>query len=61
VTGPEDATNAILIVYDVFGYSPQILQGADLLASQGYKVVMPDFLLGKYVDGAWFSPSATKE
>jgi hypothetical protein len=25
--GPEDAKAAVLVVYDVFGYSPQILQG----------------------------------
>lgn len=26
--GPEDAKEAILVVYDIFGLSPQILQGA---------------------------------
>lgn len=25
--GPEDAKVSVLVVYDVFGYSPQILQG----------------------------------
>ena len=28
ITGEEDAKQAVLIVYDVFGFSPQILQGA---------------------------------
>lgn len=28
--GPEDAQKAILMVYDVFGFSPQILQGESL-------------------------------
>ena len=27
VTGPEDSDKAILSIYDIFGYSPQILQG----------------------------------
>lgn len=29
--GPEDAKEAILIVYDIFGLSPQILQGRSKL------------------------------
>lgn len=44
--GPEDAKGAVLYIYDVFGFSPQILQGADLLASQGFRVVMPDITKG---------------
>lgn len=31
VYGPEDADKAILMIYDVFGYSPQILQGTSSL------------------------------
>jgi len=27
VTGPEDSDKAIVAIYDVFGFSPQILQG----------------------------------
>jgi dienelactone hydrolase len=53
--GPEDAKAAVLVVYDVFGYSPQILQGADILASGGYRVVMPDFLQGSYATADMFS------
>ncbi|WVQ78701.1 hypothetical protein IAT38_000788 [Cryptococcus sp. DSM 104549] len=56
VVGPEDAKTAVLYTYDIFGFSPQILQGADLVASQGYKVVMPDFLLGYYATPAMFLP-----
>lgn len=55
VSGPEDADEAIVLVYDVFGFSPQILQGADLLASQGFRVFMPDFCKGDYADGKMFS------
>ncbi|KAI9632341.1 Alpha/Beta hydrolase protein [Dioszegia hungarica] len=57
ITGEKDAKQAVLIVYDVFGFSPQILQGADLLASQGYAVYMPDFLGGDYAQPEWFSGS----
>ncbi|WWC87499.1 uncharacterized protein L201_002389 [Kwoniella dendrophila CBS 6074] len=54
--GPENAKVAVVSVYDVFGYLPQILQGADLIASQGYKVLMPDFLLGDYTTAEHFAP-----
>ena len=57
VSGPEESRSVILYIYDVFGYSSQILQGADLLASQGFRVVMPDFLLGNYATADTFSGS----
>ncbi|WRT65468.1 uncharacterized protein IL334_002411 [Kwoniella shivajii] len=59
--GPEDAKIAVVIVYDIFGFSPQATQGADLLASQGYRVLLPDFLLGKYADGAMFAPGGEEK
>lgn len=54
-TGPPDAPNALFIIYDVFGFSPQAIQGADILAyaaeaqdrHPGYRVFVPDFFLGK--------------
>lgn len=57
LSGPEDAKAAVLMVYDVFGFSPQIIQGADLLASQGYRVVMPDFCKGTYCTPDMFDGS----
>jgi len=42
VSGPDNATRAIFVLYDIFGYSGQILQGADRLA-QDYRVFMPAF------------------
>ena len=33
VTGPANATKAILYIYDIFGYFPQSLQGADILST----------------------------
>lgn len=44
-TGPSDASKAILVVYDIFGFFPQTLQGADILAygdkEQNYRVYIP--------------------
>lgn len=44
-TGPKDAKTALLIVYDIFGFFPQTLQGADILAygdkERQYQVFMP--------------------
>ncbi|WVQ73083.1 hypothetical protein IAR50_002646 [Cryptococcus sp. DSM 104548] len=56
VVGPEDAKGAVLFTYDIFAFSPQILQGADLIASQGYRVVMPDFLVGNVATPEMFGP-----
>jgi dienelactone hydrolase len=51
VTGPADATKAIVVIYDIFGYFDQTLQGADILAHSGegqkYKVFIPDWFHGK--------------
>lgn len=65
VTGPSSATSAIFIVYDIFGYSPQVLQGADILAHADdehhqYQVYIPDFFEGKPADHSWYPPD-TKE
>ncbi|KAM0149790.1 hypothetical protein ACHAQE_009250 [Botrytis cinerea] len=50
VTGPENATSAIVLVYDIFGFWTQTLLGADILATtkissspQSIKVFVPDF------------------
>ncbi|KAI1426231.1 Alpha/Beta hydrolase protein [Xylaria sp. FL1777] len=60
VTGPPDANKAILSVYDVFGFFPQTLQGADILATgdteQSYQIFVPDFFEGSFVDIAWYPP-----
>ncbi|KAI9367216.1 hypothetical protein BJX61DRAFT_337414 [Aspergillus egyptiacus] len=59
VTGPESATKAILVIYDIFGFFPQTLQGADILStssSQKYRVFMPDFFEGQPADITWFPP-----
>ncbi|CAN9459850.1 unnamed protein product [Alternaria alternata] len=62
-TGPKDAKQGILVVYDIFGFFNQTLQGADILAytdSQKYQVFMPDFFEGNPADISWMPPD-TKE
>ncbi|KAF9887278.1 hypothetical protein FE257_010406 [Aspergillus nanangensis] len=59
VTGPESATKAILVIYDIFGFFPQTIQGADILSTsneQKYRVFMPDFFEGQPADITWFPP-----
>jgi dienelactone hydrolase len=46
---------AILVIYDIFGFFPQTIQGADILAASGdYQVFMPDFFEGQPADIAWY-------
>ena len=44
-TGDSNAKSALLVVYDIFGFFPQTLQGADILAhgdkEKQYQVFMP--------------------
>lgn len=51
MTGPANASQAILVVLDIFGFLDQILQGADILAHSDkehqYQVYMPDFFDGE--------------
>ncbi|KAL9599615.1 MAG: hypothetical protein Q9219_003698 [cf. Caloplaca sp. 3 TL-2023] len=64
-TGPSGATSAIFIIYDIFGYSPQALQGADILAhadqSHQYQVFMPDFFYGKPLPLSVFPPDTDEK
>ncbi|KAG0157351.1 hypothetical protein PDIDSM_4536 [Penicillium digitatum] len=60
VTGPESATKAILVVYDIFGFFDQTIQGADILATstdQKYRVFIPDFFEGSPADISWYPPT----
>ncbi|KAE9380398.1 dienelactone hydrolase family protein-like protein [Stipitochalara longipes BDJ] len=60
VTGPENASKAILYIYDIFGYFPQSLQGADILSTSDkdnqYQVFMPDWFEGNPADISWYPP-----
>lgn len=65
VTGSSSATTGILFVYDIYGFSPQAKQGADLLAytdpSHEYQVFMPDFLRGRVADHDLFPPDTEEK
>ncbi|KAG8902892.1 hypothetical protein FRC01_009436 [Tulasnella sp. 417] len=62
MVGPEGTGKAIIIIYDIFGYFPQTLQGADLLADAvGARVLMPDFLMGKPWPADKFPPQTKTE
>ena len=54
MTGPSEASHGILYVFDIFGFTSQTLQGADILAysdrRRPYRVCVPDFFLGNPVD-----------
>jgi hypothetical protein len=49
-----------LLSYDIFGFFPQTLQGADILAhgdnERQYQVFMPDFFDGEPADISWYPP-----
>lgn len=64
-TGPTDAKRAILVIYDIFGFFPQTIQGADILAQgdkeKKYQVFMPDFFEGKPVDIKDFPPDTDEK
>jgi len=59
-TGSEDAQYGILVIYDIFGFYPQTLQGSDILATgnkdRKFKVFIPDFLEGNPADISWYPP-----
>ncbi|KAI1213255.1 alpha/beta-hydrolase [Annulohypoxylon truncatum] len=61
VTGPENSDKALLSVYDIFGFFPQTIQGADILADgdveKKYQVYMPDFFEGNPAKIEWYPPT----
>ncbi|XXG96609.1 hypothetical protein Hte_002897 [Hypoxylon texense] len=61
VTGPANADRAILSVYDIFGFFPQTIQGADILADSDverkYQVYVPDFFEGNPAKIEWYPPT----
>ncbi|KAI0116589.1 Alpha/Beta hydrolase protein [Hypoxylon sp. NC0597] len=65
VTGPKEATKGIIEIFDIFGYFPQTLQGADILAtsdhSQQYKVFIPDWFKGEPCPIEWFPPDTPEK
>jgi len=65
VTGPKEATMGIITIYDIFGFYPQTLQGADILStsdgSQKYRVFMPDWFKGEPCPIEWFPPDTEEK
>ncbi|RMX98948.1 hypothetical protein D0868_09804 [Hortaea werneckii] len=64
-TGPKNAKSALLVIYDIFGFFPQTLQGADILAhgdkEHQYQVFMPDFFDGSPTDISWYPPDTEEK
>jgi len=64
VTGPSEASKGVVVIFDIFGFFPQTLQGADILAtsdaSHKYKVFIPDWFNGEPCPIEWYPPD-TKE
>ncbi|KND89872.1 putative AIM2 family protein C30D10.14 [Tolypocladium ophioglossoides CBS 100239] len=65
VTGPADATKAIVLIFDIFGYFDQTVQGADILAygddTQKYRVFIPDWFKGKPCPIEWYPPDTEEK
>ncbi|BDD56293.1 hypothetical protein MPDQ_002047 [Monascus purpureus] len=64
VTGPDSASKAILVVYDIFGFFDQTIQGADILATSNekkYRVFIPDFFEGQPADLSKFPPKTEED
>jgi len=64
-TGPSSASQGILIIYDIFGFFPQTIQGADILAHSDkehqYQVFMPDWFDGNAADISWYPPDTEEK
>lgn len=57
VAGNTSSKTGIVVIYDIFGFYPQTLQGADLLAAQtGAVTFVPDVLENEYALRAWLPP-----
>lgn len=60
-TGPADSKTAVMLWYDIFGFHPNTLQGADRLAAEsGFLVIVPDFFEGNELTLDLF-PTDTEE
>ncbi|KAG9287119.1 hypothetical protein G9A89_001013 [Geosiphon pyriformis] len=47
-SGSRNSKKAIICAYEFVGFHPNLEQICDLLAAQGYRVVMPDFFRGNW-------------
>ncbi|KAL2149861.1 hypothetical protein VTH82DRAFT_7537 [Thermothelomyces myriococcoides] len=63
-TGPADADKGIVVIYDIFGYFDQTVQGSDILAhshSQKYQVFIPDWFKGEPCPIEWYPPNTPEK
>lgn len=64
-TGSPSASRGILFVFDIFGFWPQTLQGADILSTSDhqkpYQVFMPDWFEGNPADISWYPPDTEEK
>jgi len=65
-TGDSSAKHGIFVVFDIFGFFSQTLQGADILAygdkEKPYRVFMPDLFDGQpAADISWYPPDTEEK
>jgi dienelactone hydrolase len=61
-TGNTSSKRGVVVVYDIFGFYPQTLQGADLLAQHLDAVALvPDFFEGTQADKNWLPPNTEEK
>ncbi|CAG8226290.1 unnamed protein product [Penicillium salamii] len=63
-SGPENTTKGIVIISDIFGFSDQALQGADILATSHrhqHKTFIPDWFEGSPCPSEWFPPDTEQK
>ncbi|OKL59135.1 hypothetical protein UA08_05955 [Talaromyces atroroseus] len=62
VTGNKSSKSGIILVYDIFGFYPQTLLGADKLAEQtGAVTFVPDLLDKVYAEQSWIPPDTDEK
>ncbi|CUS13835.1 unnamed protein product [Tuber aestivum] len=61
ISGSKTSKTGILVIFDIFGYFPQTLQGADILASADHLVVMPDFFKGEVAEPNCYPPDTPEK
>ncbi|KAL3417362.1 dienelactone hydrolase [Phlyctema vagabunda] len=72
VTGasPVTATKAIVVIYDIFGFSPQLLQGLDGIGAtdypkdgdgEEYVLFVPDLFEGCPAEVSWYPPETPEQ
>jgi dienelactone hydrolase len=64
VTGPETAEKAVFVFFDIFGFTDQTLQGADILSAsttEKYLVIVPDFWEDNPAQQSWYSTPGSQD